>query len=475
MPIQSRHRAVVVPCTLLGLSPLIAFLPTDPISQATFALPDGESPLAVQAQVGAEDDTPQTAEERREKQRQIAEERRKEREAQQAKDLDAAMVLYTEFETAYLNNEIDKVQELYKRLRTKQRHLPREKQMAVRHMNQMVPGYRPKWWDGTKKQEKNSFKAEIWGRNFWANYVPSRELGLQAVYPQEKLNSRTGQYEVVDLIILVTWKPLMVDSDEAAGGKLSEMHGYTLGDIAEVIVWHELGHNYMTEAISTKDNVTLYQNYSDLYSTLHEHFADLAAIYHGTPRARKVALQFRLEGLDYYTKDSSHCRGSHGIGSILIADMLSNPDKWPSVRFPPAIPEQQIEINTIIYIYENLPAMWTAEEDIRVQELAEKYVMKHGKRTFKSKGEFTLPSKQKFALMYGDDRENQSSRDEWVRGKLEELISEGRADKLAEGETYNPPERDKDRGGDFRSITIVDGEVVEEDTSPPRIEVPWDY
>jgi hypothetical protein len=435
-------------------------------------LPDAKpvATLAVQ-----DDDGPQTAEQRRELQRKIAEERRKEREAQREKDAAEALEVWERFETAYLNGKMEEVKELYQEMRAKQRHLPREKQLAIRHMNEYAPKYRPRWWAGTKKQEKNSFEAEIWGREFWANYVPTRELGLQAVYPQEEFNQKTGEFEVVDLIILVTWKPLMVDSPERAKGKLAEMHGYTLGDIAEVIVWHELGHNYLTETISTRNNVTLYDRYSDLYSTMHEYFADMAAIYHSTPRARKVMLQFRLDELDYYTQDSSHCRGAHGIGSIILTDMLMNPDKWPSVRFPPAAADQQTELNAIIYVYEHLPAKWTAEEDIRLQQLAEEFVMKKGERTFKAKGEIPLQNRLKFNLMIGEDRDNQTQRDAWVRGKIEELISDGRADKLEDGQEYDPPKRDKNRRRGFSSVTIVNGEVITDSEDELRIEVPWDF
>lgn len=469
------RRRCSLPLTTSVLIALIAASPAGWLTQDAAALPSDAKPLAQQSLI--QDDAQETAEERKARLKKLAEDRRKEREAREAKDREEAMVLFTQFEAAYLDNKMDEVKTLYQEMRAKQRYLDRDHQNAIRHMNKMAPEYRPKWWSGTKKQEKNSFKAEIWGKSFFANYVPTRELGLQAVYPQEEFNRRTNEWEVVDLIILVTWKPLMVDSEEAAGGKLAEKHGYTLGDIAEVIVWHELGHNHITETISTKDNVTLYDRYGDLYSTMHEYFADMAAIYHGTPRARKVAIQFRLDELDYYTKDSSHCRGAHGIGAIIIADMLSNPDAWPSVKFPPAVPKQQVEINTIIYVYENLPAKWTVAEDIRLQELAEEYVKKQGERTFKSKGEITLPNKLKYKLMIVDDRDLQPKRDEWVRGKLHELISSGRADKLAEGETYDPPKRDKSRrNSEFHSsVTIVDGKVVREDTGPPRIEVPWDY
>lgn len=476
MSIQTTRRSCPLPLTAAALIALIAGLGLNTVAHATAALPSDAKPLAQQAFVQNEGE--ETAEERRERLKRIAEERRKERDAREAADREEAIAIFTKYEAAYLAGKLDEVDTLYREVRAKQRYLGREKQNAIRHMNKMAPEYRPKWWKGTKKQEENSFKAQIWGKSFYANYVPSRELGLQAVYPKQEYNPKTGQLEIVDLIILVTWKPLMVDSPEPAGGKLAEMHGYKLGDLAEVIVWHELGHNHITETLSTKDNITLYERYSDLYSTMHEYFADMAAIYHGTPPARKLAIQFRLEELDYYTQDSSHCRGAHGIGAIIIADMLKNPDAWPSVRFPPAVPKQQVELNTIIYVYENLPPKWTVEEDIRLQGLAEEYVKKQGERTFKDKGKITLPSKLTYMLMIGEDREHQPKRDDWVRGKLEELISDGRADKLAAGKTYDPPKRDKSRRNtDFHSgVTIVNGEIVKDDDNrPPRIEVPWDF
>lgn len=468
MSFEPRHQSCLLSYALPACLKLLAIgLLATP--SATIAEPSDARPLA---QIAAQDGAELTPEERR---RQIAEERRKEREAKEAKDREEALAVYEKYEAAYLNGDMESVQELYREMRSKQRFLDRDKQSAIRHMYQKAPEYRPRWWKGTKKQEKNSFKAEIWGRDFFANYVPTRELGLQAVFPQEEFNQKTGQFEVVDLIILVTWKPLMVDSTEAAGGKLAEIHGYTLGDIAEVIVWHELGHNYLTETISTRNNVELYDRYGDLYSTMHEYFADMAAIYHGKPQARKMALQFRLEELDIYAKDLPHNRGAHGIGSIVITDMLMNPDKWPSVKFPPAVPKQQVELNTIIYIYENLPARLTALEDIRLQELAEEFVMKKGERTFKDKGKIPLQNRLEFALMYSEDRENEVKRNKWVTTKLEGLISEGRADKLAAGETYDPPKRDKNRRPDFPDFKVVNGQLVEEESGELRIEVPWDF
>jgi len=420
----------------------------------------------------------ETEEERKERMRRIAEERRAAALAEREKEKVEAVAAYEAMAKAYLSGrQMDEIDEMYKEMRRHTRYLSREQREAMRHMREMAPTYRPSWWSGTKKQDKNSFEAEIWGRKFWANYVPTRELGLQAVFPKEEFNQRTGEFEVVDLIILVTWKPLMVDSPDPAQGRLAREHKYTLGDIAEIIIWHELGHNYITENLSTRDNIELYEKHDKLYSTLHEYFADMCALYHSTPKGRRIALQFRLDGLDYYTPDQEHCRASHGIGAIVIADMLENPDAWPSVRFPPKVPERQAEVNTIIYIYENLSPDWTVQEDMRLQELAKDYIMKHGERTFRDRGEITLPNKLKYNLMITEDRENQAQRDNWVTGKLDELIKSGRADKIEDVGEYDPPERTRSRRPDFVIQRFDEnGKLIsgQHDEDAKRLEVPWD-
>lgn len=442
----------------------------------SLAKPPAE-PLSTQSQ--AADETPA---ERAKRLRELAEERRRQREAELAERSAEVIKMYNEMSAAYLANDMEKTKELYRPLRPKMGVLDRDKQNAIRQMYKMADEYRPDWWAGTKKEEKNSFKAGIWGRDFWANYVPTRELGLQAVYPEREYNRKTGEYEVTNLIILVTWKPLMVDSPKQAEGRLAKENGYTFGDLAEIIVWHELGHNYITEQVPLKANLELYNKYDKLYSALHEYYADMTALYHCTPRARRVVLQFRLDGLDYYQEDQEHRRGSHGIGAIVLADMLMNPDKWPSVNFPPKVPEKQVELNTIIYVYENLGRdNWTVEEDVRLQELAEEYVLKQGERTFKSKGTITLPNRLQYKLLVSEDRENQKKRDAWVAEKLSDLRDAGRLDTMEQaGGKYDPPHRIHTRArsfhGDFK--IEINGKTVskgDDKDAPKRIEIPWEY
>ena len=85
---------------------------------------------------------------------------------------------------------------------------------------------------------------------------------------------------------------------------------------------------------------------------------------------------------------------------------------------------------------------------------------KKGDRTFMSKGTVDLPNRLEFKLMVAADRENQAKRDAWVAKRLGELIAEGRADELEEGQVYDPPYRGQ-------------REHSEHKREPLRLDIPW--
>lgn len=350
---------------------------------------------------------------------------------------------YLEYEQAYLTSDWDKVEQMQKDVHRAQAMLDRDQKQNLRFIRDTAGGFRPDWWDRCASPTPVSFPAEIWDKKFIANYKPSDQLGLQSVQATGKYRvSRSGKIkaDIDGLNIIVTWKPQLIDNPDPASGQLAEEHGLTLGDMAEVIAWHELGHNYVTTALPLDHAVALYSEHGLLFSHLQEFYADLTALHHASPRAKRIQLFIRLNGLDYYDAGEPHTRAGHGIGAILLADMLQNPDQWPSVRFPPAVPEQQVELNTIIYVYENWKPDWTVSEVRRFTELVEGFIKKQGDSTLRRKGEFRLSNGAKFELMVDRDGKNQNRRDAWIAKQLGVLIKSGRADPMPE-DGYAPAER----------------------------------
>ncbi|MEM1211428.1 MAG: hypothetical protein AAGI68_03935 [Planctomycetota bacterium] len=351
-----------------------------------------------------------------------------------------------------LRGQTDEFNALRREFRRHTAHLTGAQKRTISRLSRDVLRNRPPaWWKNTRSSTPVSFKAEIWDKSFTANYKPADTTGVQAVSVRQTgwKRTRNGYEPVLRLDIIVAWRPKHIDSDRPAEGLIAESHGYTNGDLAEVIVWHELGHNFLSARFSIDQIITLYTQHEALYVTLQEFFADMTAIAHAGHHARRAAMQMRLFELDQYDDDAPHNRGSHGVGAIFIHDVLNHPDKWPSVRLPPAVPKQQVELNTIIYAYENWEADWSYDEAIRLQKLMQDFVKRNGETTFRRKGEITLPNRLEMQLMVSDDRDHQKQRDAWVAKRLGQLMTQGRTDTLDEGETYDPPFRKGSRGIDF--------------------------
>jgi hypothetical protein len=255
-------------------------------------------------------------------------------------------------------------------------------------------------------------------------------MGLQAPIG---VDPRTGR-----LLVIVSWRPAFVDSPKPLKGWLAEAHGLTQADLAEVIVWHELGHNYVTLNLSLRDAIELYSNHRMLFEHVQEFYADLTSLRHASPRACRMALMTRLSELYRYNEREPHTRAAHGLGSLMLSEWLANPDDWPMVHFPPEVPEEHIERETIKYIYEHFDPKWSPAEYFALCRFIDRWVRTSGNRVLRGRGEVRLANRLEMKLMVGDDRDLQSKRDEWVAERLAKIIADGRADPKPEEENEKP-------------------------------------
>ncbi len=361
---------------------------------------------------------------------------------------DAALAnqAFTALSQAYLTNDPDAFEQHRQTLRRYTRHLDRQQKRDLSAMQRSIKDIRPDWWEKTQSVRPVSFKAEIWGRTFTANYKPQDTTGVQFLVPVYE-HDRYGFPHLKDVAVVVSWRPGHVDSPAPASGKIGETHGYTNGDLAEVIVWHELGHNYISNNFNLRQKIELYTQHETLYHHLQEFYADATALAHTSPKARRAVLQMRLHGLGSYNRNGAHDRAAHAIGAIVLAQILENPQDWPSFHLPPSVPKQQVELNTIIYCYETMDPNWTYAEATALQDLIKDYIKKHGDKTFRTMGEVQLPDDQTMMLLSMADSRLQPERDQWMARKLQAAIDAGHADTLEQGETYDPPTRDISRMG----------------------------
>jgi len=230
------------------------------------------------------------------------------------------------------------------------------------------------------------------------------------------------------------------------------------------VVWHELGHNYVTNFLPLDQVMQLYMNYMPLFTNLQEFYADMTSLHHCSPKGRLACLMLRLEAIDPSPPTSSprgpgmpsiapaatqrrmeadpHSRATQAIGSFLLNHFLAEPQKWPSIHFPPKVPQSDVERRTILYVYENIDTGWTIAEDRNLRELIRRFMTQSGESVLRKKGLLILPRPlgplsggQSFQLMSSEDQEFRQKRDAWTAEQLEKLIAAGRADK------HPPPPR----------------------------------
>lgn len=287
----------------------------------------------------------------------------------------------------------------------------------IYYMRKAAAEYRPDWWQKAKSSSSVSFTTKVWGRSFTANYIPSEMLGGQQIY---NVDPETGRVDVV-----VTWQPHWVDSLDPVEGDAAKAHHITRGDLAEAIIWHELGHNYVTNGFDLRALYELYTKYRILFDSIHEFYADMTALYHCSPAGRKATFLIRVPGLHWNDVNDPHVRGAIGVGSYLLATVLSDPASWPSFNLPTEVPSKDVERNTILYMYEHIDPDYTFEEDSALRELIGKFIRSKGSAIFRAKGTVPLPNKLVYRFTTSEDREHQIKRDEWVAAELKKAINAG--------------------------------------------------
>lgn len=323
----------------------------------------------------------------------------------------------------------------------------------LNYMKSSAVEFRPLWWKSCRSSSNTSFQAKIWDRQFVANYEPSEDLGEQMPVDY---NERTQKFTVI-----VSWRPNYIDNDKPLKGQQALRHKLTQGDLGEVIAWHELGHNYITNFLQGKTVIDLYRNHHMLFNAAQEFYADMTAMYHCTPHGRLACMCMRTDDIES-GQDSgleSHHRAAYAIGAILVTNFLQDPAKWPSVHLPGVVPDKKPELNTVIYVYDHFAASLTLAEDRAIRDLVHKFIFTNGAGILNG-GAFPLANKLPFNIMENDDRDLVGKRDAWVKVQLKKAIDNGQADKPPKATTK--PSGDDDENAPFWGRW-----------HRSRIEIPW--
>jgi hypothetical protein len=344
-----------------------------------------------------------------------------------------AQLCYEQIVGDYMHSKWVSLEEARKGWLKHRSNMTAEQRADVAYVLKAYGEHRPAWWKHTHASRNTTFTVTIWGKSFKANYVPSEILGVHVPVMVEEDR----------LAFIVSWQPHLIDSPKPISGGPPKDHGMTEGDFGEAIVWHELGHNYISQGLTPRQLFALYEKRTMMFTNLQEFYADMTAMYHSSPSARKATMMMRMPGLRYNDESEPHTRGGHGVGALVLSYVLTEPRKWPSFRLPGRVPENQVEQRTIVYMYSHLDPNYTLTEDRALRETLGRFMRANGGTILRSYGVIPLPSKLEFKIMPAEDRTCQAQRDLWVKKQLAQAIQDGLTDKP---EVYDKEKEREDQG-----------------------------
>ena len=297
----------------------------------------------------------------------------------------------------------------------------------------------PKWWKHCDSKTPASFTAKIWSKRFKINYKPSESLGLQ----------RQVELEDGSLAVIVCWRPQYMGEHRIMSGRAIEKmlnHSYphieadkfSYNNLATTVAWHELGHNYITKSLPEAHIRKLYEDHRELFKNLQELYADLTVLHHGPTASKLFTMMFRAPSLMFYNQFECHARGcGHAVGALLLSEILKNPKKWPSFKFPGIWPKLDIERFAIAYTFANLSKKnWTFAEDKALASLVKGWCKQYGDKALRTKGKIFLRNGLKMNIVANEDYKLQLERDKWVAKKLTGLKKKGKTDSAKKVRAY---------------------------------------
>ena len=329
-----------------------------------------------------------------------------------------AQACYDEIVANYMQGKFEPLREQLKTWIGHRSELSLQQQKDVFYIDKACRDHRPSWWSKTRSMEPITFAARIWRKDFKVNYMPSSMLGAMA--PIGMIGDK--------LAVIVTWRPHMVDSPTKFLKGMPRLHGLCEGDLAEAIVWHELGHNYICLALSPEALLECYQKHPNLFSCLQEFYADMTAMYYCSPAGRRALLMSRGSLIVRLKAGDPHSCPALAMGTLILHQVLLEPEKWPSFHLPSKMVGEAAEQSCIRYMFVNLDPNYTLREDRALREVLGNYVWRHGADMLRSGGSMPLPSGHSFRFYGDEDNKVRPRRISWVVKQLEKARIAGLTD-----------------------------------------------
>ncbi len=308
--------------------------------------------------------------------------------------------LYSRISDNYLQGKWDDLDKDLQSPASELSALTAQQKSDVDYIRQVLAECRPAWWTECKAGKKTQIRPILWSTR------------LNVMYDPNTNNVNFAGFGPTTLLT-VGWKPDEVDNTAHAE------HGFSKGELQTMSIWGGLGMGqaWVAATSATMSNDEKTRVHLSRYLAFRNNVSN---VYYGTPRSRRWSFWLYLAAyMDKYAKmPEVECRKV--IGSMLLAEVLANPARYPSFKLPAKMPTEKFDARLADHYRQFVEKhSWTVAEDKALREAFKAFAIANEKDVFKS-CKVQLPNGQIHSLeSTEDDAPLRVKREAWIKAQLD--------------------------------------------------------
>jgi hypothetical protein len=319
---------------------------------------------------------------------------------------------YERIAQAFLNSKWTELAEALKMPTSQLRYLTAQQRADIHYIRKAASDCRPRWWKAAKGTKKAKFRVTLLGRTMLVTYSPAEKSSVN-------VQTLSGQQTIG-----VSWNPSPIDSEEPAVKSMAA-HGCTAGDLADLTVWRTLADAQLMASMPVQTLSAVYNRDKDGFNRYRLFRTNVASLYHCSPKARHPALIGCLAAFMKKYGSGAMAGSSRAVGAMLIAHVLADPSKWPSLPPPQEAPADSAEEAVAVHLKMLVGKAWTVAEDKALREAVLAFSRKNNKYVLQY-GRVVLPNGLVFMLEAAKDEPFQAKRNAWVTRQLAKAAKAGK-------------------------------------------------
>ncbi len=283
--------------------------------------------------------------------------------------------------------------------------LDAEQRAELAAIRKAVGEGRPAWWQACKEGRKGPFRAAVWGRTLDLTFDPAGKSGVQ-MNTVGNLRSFTVSWAVADM-----------DNPQHAE------HGFSKGDLADLNVWSTLGMTLCWAQLPPQALAGLSEQGKLRLLRFQDFRGNLTGLYYGTPKTRRWAEFLYLLAWNAKYAKMPNVNARKAAGAMFLAEVLSQPSKYPSLPLPKTAPGERIE-EKLAEHYRNWIERhsWTVAEDLALRKAMQTFAAANDQSVYRTQ-QVVLPNRLKVSLDPEGDAAFRTGRDAWLKAQVEKAGS----------------------------------------------------